>query len=409
MASLKGRERGPDLASYGLRNEIVGLWALWGCGKSFSSPIQKQFMNLLTSISLLVSLVASQNSDNSTIATSAVTELAPLCIAEPVEYNTSWRIAAVFIVFGAAALGSIISSTLGARALKQPSQHITMAFHLLKMFGVGVIASTAWIHLLVEAFEAFSSPCLPEWWAGYGAPWVGVFGLFAAFAVQLIELAGHSYARTHHSSSESSKIRQDTKNNTPAIVALDYSADPVALPTSRLDDNRSTTTQVSNEFVLIKSISTIVLEMGILLHSVIIGIALGVTGNSEFFPLLIAISFHQLFEGMALVIILSESVMAKWLRWTLLIAYPLSTSLGTAIGIGLQSTYNESDGSMVLMRGIFDSLSSGILIYNTYCTLVGGEINHNSVFTQFTPSFKVACFGSMYFGAAAMALIGKWA
>jgi zinc transporter 1/2/3 len=64
---------------------------------------------------------------------------------------------------------------------------------------------------------------------------------------------------------------------------------------------------------------------------------------------------------------------------------------------------------MVLMRGIFDSLSSGILIYNTYCTLVGGEINHNSVFTQFTPSFKVACFGSMYFGAAAMALIGKWA
>lgn len=42
------------------------------------------------------------------------------------------------------------------------------------------------------------------------------------------------------------------------------------------------------------------LEMGILFHSVFIGMALSVTGGSGFIVLLIAIVFHQTFEGLAL-------------------------------------------------------------------------------------------------------------
>jgi len=42
------------------------------------------------------------------------------------------------------------------------------------------------------------------------------------------------------------------------------------------------------------------LEMGILFHSVFIGMALSVSTGSEFVVLLIAISFHQTFEGLAL-------------------------------------------------------------------------------------------------------------
>lgn len=45
-------------------------------------------------------------------------------------------------------------------------------------------------------------------------------------------------------------------------------------------------------------LNTIVLEFGILAHSVIIGITLGVSPQSEFATLLVAICFHQFFEGM---------------------------------------------------------------------------------------------------------------
>ena len=43
------------------------------------------------------------------------------------------------------------------------------------------------------------------------------------------------------------------------------------------------------------------LELGVVVHSVIIGVGLGVTTNhSDLDSLLIAISFHQLFEGLGL-------------------------------------------------------------------------------------------------------------
>lgn len=44
-----------------------------------------------------------------------------------------------------------------------------------------------------------------------------------------------------------------------------------------------------------------VLELGILVHSVIIGISLGASQSPETIkPLLVALSFHQFFEGMGL-------------------------------------------------------------------------------------------------------------
>jgi zinc transporter 1/2/3 len=44
-----------------------------------------------------------------------------------------------------------------------------------------------------------------------------------------------------------------------------------------------------------------VLELGIVVHSVIIGISLGASeGPSTIKPLVVALSFHQMFEGMGL-------------------------------------------------------------------------------------------------------------
>lgn len=43
------------------------------------------------------------------------------------------------------------------------------------------------------------------------------------------------------------------------------------------------------------------LELGIIVHSVIIGISLGASGEAETVrPLVFAIAFHQFFEGMGL-------------------------------------------------------------------------------------------------------------
>lgn len=46
-----------------------------------------------------------------------------------------------------------------------------------------------------------------------------------------------------------------------------------------------------------KRISTFILEAGVAAHSVIIGVTLGISSGSEFIGLLIALLFHQFFEG----------------------------------------------------------------------------------------------------------------
>lgn len=49
-----------------------------------------------------------------------------------------------------------------------------------------------------------------------------------------------------------------------------------------------------------RQITAYVLELGIALHSLIIGLTLGVAADAEFLTLLVALSFHQFFEGFAL-------------------------------------------------------------------------------------------------------------
>ena len=48
------------------------------------------------------------------------------------------------------------------------------------------------------------------------------------------------------------------------------------------------------------ALQCLLLEAGILFHSIFIGMALSVTPAPGFYVLLVAISFHQTFEGLAL-------------------------------------------------------------------------------------------------------------
>lgn len=89
----------------------------------------------------------------------------------------------------------------------------------------------------------------------------------------------------------------------------------------------------------------------------------------------------------------------------------IMTPIGCAIGIGIHSSFNNNLdlSSSILASAILDSLSAGILLYNSYISLMSNEMNQNPEFRQATLVRKCVCFISMYLGAGMMALIGKWA
>ncbi|KAF9356979.1 high-affinity Zn(2+) transporter zrt1 [Mortierella sp. NVP85] len=159
-----------------------------------------------------------------------------------------------------------------------------------------------------------------------------------------------------------------------------------------------------------RRISTYILEAGIAAHSVIIGVSLGVSTGSEFTGLLIALVFHQFFEGFALGARIADLAFdTTYTHYILAIIFSLTTPVGAAIGIGISSTYSSHSTSSLLVEGIFDSISTGILLYMGYVNLLAIEFNLNGEIRKESKKIKSMCFLALWLGAAAMAIIGRFA
>ncbi|KAG0039874.1 high-affinity Zn(2+) transporter zrt1 [Podila clonocystis] len=159
-----------------------------------------------------------------------------------------------------------------------------------------------------------------------------------------------------------------------------------------------------------RRISTYILEAGIAAHSVIIGVSLGVSSGAEFTGLLIALIFHQFFEGFALGARIADlSFDTTYTHYLLALIFSLTTPTGAAIGIGISNTYSPNSKTSLLVEGIFDSVSTGILLYMGYVNLLAIEFNLNGEIRKESKKMKSMCFIALWAGALAMAIIGRFA
>lgn len=155
----------------------------------------------------------------------------------------------------------------------------------------------------------------------------------------------------------------------------------------------------------------LVLEFGVLFHSVIIGLTLGSVGGDEFSTLYVVIVFHQSFEGLGLGARLSAIQFPhrlRWLPYVLCIGYGLTTPIAIAIGIGLSTIYDSGSFTANVVSGILDSTSAGILLYTGFVELLARDFLFNP---DRTDDDKQLLFmlASLFLGAGIMALLGKWA
>ena len=372
----------------------------------------------------------------------SISDQTDTCAAENVSsYNLSFHLIGVFIILCTSSVGIGLTMILGSYL---HSPFMKSVVHMCKMFGIGIMAATAWIHLLPDAFAQFSNSCLNSSWQVYGTAYVGLFGLIASFAVQLIEFTinsfgGLSHGHSHNimpdktdqlpihihssfstvcseinSSSPSSSISNlnDDYSNVPSPEKLLFNFSSVPsndLISIRVEQPSEIETE-NDHYVRDPALSVILLECGIIIHSFIIGLTLGTTGDSVYLPLLIAIVFHQVFEGMALGALISllkfENPYSKIIMF---IMYPTVTPLGNVVGIAVRSYFNKNNSTTILIQGILGSISAGILFYNTYSELIASEINNSSSFRKLSTFEKNLSFFFMYLGAAGMAVLAVWA
>jgi zinc transporter 1/2/3 len=154
----------------------------------------------------------------------------------------------------------------------------------------------------------------------------------------------------------------------------------------------------------------IILEFGVIFHSVIIGLTLGSAGD-EFPVLYPVIVFHQSFEGLGIGARLSAIPFPKrvsWMPWALCTAYGLTTPIALAIGLGVRTTYNEASMTANIVSGVLDSVSAGILIYTGFVELLARDFLFNPDRTRDDRQLTFMVI-SVLLGAGIMALLGKWA
>lgn len=158
----------------------------------------------------------------------------------------------------------------------------------------------------------------------------------------------------------------------------------------------------------------LLLEAGILFHSVFIGMAVSVATGTSFVILLIAISFHQTFEGFALGSriaslipdLFSPSSMKPWL---MALAYGTTTPIGQALGLILHNLYDPASKAGLLTVGITNAISSGLLLFAGLVELLAEDFLSESSYETLRGRRRVEACLAVAGGALLMAFVGAFA
>lgn len=206
--------------------------------------------------------------------------------------------------------------------------------------------------------------------------------IFVLFFVELLVMRYSPFAHDHPNSLEYGN--RDSAGDVAQADDANKSSNSVGLHPPGQDRPHSRARDVEgyssiNEFAA-QMTGIFILEFGVIFHSVFIGLTLAVAGP-EFKTLYIVLVFHQTFEGLGLGSRLAAAPWPKSKQWTpylLGISYGLSTPIAIAIGLGVRQTFSPGSEKHLLVNGIFDSISAGILIYTGLVELMAHEFLFNA-------------------------------
>ncbi|CAG8648548.1 25074_t:CDS:2, partial [Cetraspora pellucida] len=280
--------------------------------------------------------------------------------------------------------GAHLAALFKYPAFKIPS----IVFFITKHFGSGVILATAFVHMLPSAFASLNNPCLPSVWTSYGA-WPGAIAMMAALFIFFIE-----YFALRVADKMGEVNNEDTVNEAVA--------DKPGVTFEHFHHHAHTVLGTRAEIIGI-----IILECGICFHSVIIGMALSVSGD-EFISLFVALIFHQMFEGLGLGSRIAElHFPPKSIEpWLMSLAYGTTTPIGILIGLLIRNSYNPNSDTALIVQGVFDSISAGILLYAALVELIANDFIYDLDFQNKIPKQnQIVAFTCLIVGAGIMSLI----
>jgi zinc transporter 1/2/3 len=341
----------------------------------------------------------------------------PCAEAVPTDFDLSLHIASVFIILTASSLG--VAFPLVAKYNKKLNvNHYSII--LGKCAGTGVILACALIHMIQPSNAALTSECVPTAFNTVYPAFAYLFALIAALAMHFLEFILSSYFVGDSNLEEIEHVIKEAQNVDDSHEFGDVEKDQNVDDSHELGDvekdqkvNDSPQLESSSEQKRLQAkrlSEAYMVEFGVSVHSILIGLAVGVTGKDDLLALLVALIFHQAFEGVALGSRLSDTTLGIWNEVFLGAIFALSAPVGIAIGIGIYSTFNANGETFLIVQGVFDGICGGILLYTGFIFLLLDFPSDMELYCrgQHERLMKAGMFFFLWVFAGLMSLIGMF-
>ena len=349
------------------------------------------------------SLVTTMRAMNATIAAlkaqlAATPDPDPCSNTLDGSYNTPLHIGSAFIILLSSCLG-VASVLLGKRhaALRLPPLCIALG----KTFGTGIVLACALVHMLQPSVVSLTGPCVPASISTDYPAYSYLIAMLAAVAVQTIDMLARDLqlsVRAKPAAVIMCTAEDCQHEKLPLLAASDpkqskygelaasaFAAGGVqleALPQAGGEGGSASSPSPGRELSLSSAppapqphahkappqhsiLSLLAAEFGFTLHSLFIGLAVGVVADSDLNALLVALCFHQFFEGVALGARLTDSSLSFSQDNALALIFTVSAPIGIGCGVGLMSSggINTNGQTFSMVQGIFDAVCAGILLH----------------------------------------------
>ena len=346
-------------------------------------------------------------------------------------FSENLRIASIFIMLVAGLFGVIFPLVYyGNQDVSGMKRiHDSELFLILRTFAAGVMLALGFIHLLFEAVIELAEvvpdyPCL---------------GLTLAVVGILLVLAFEQIAISF---SEASMVCCDASKPRPkTILSGPHDVIPPAEEETNLDNlqvvasvaNQPRTSEIhehvhhhygssfnllANSNVPSSLIKAYVMEISVAVHSFILGVSLGALAGKSYLPtleaLIIALVFHQIFEGIGMGTAIQQARLELKTAKVVLFVLVFVLSVPMGIVIGLLVTYypNQSvdektqERNAKLTMGILNAIAAGLLIYISMIEMLA-EAFQTTVLSN-NIALRAKLYASMCLGVVFLSVIAIW-
>ncbi|KAL5055290.1 hypothetical protein RYX36_035972 [Vicia faba] len=309
------------------------------------------------------------------------------------EKALSLKIIAIFAILVTSMIGVCLPLVSRSVPALSPDGNL---FVIVKCFAAGIILGTGFMHVLPDSFDMLWSDCLDEkpW---HEFPFSGLAAMFSAVVTMMVDSLATSY------------YSQKGKKGVIIPAEGEGGEDQEMGAVHAGHHHHYEAKTDSDESKLLRyRVVAMVLELGIVVHSVVIGLAMGSSNNTcSIKGLVAALCFHQMFEGMGLggCILQAEYKFVK--KAIMVFFFSVTTPLGIALGIAMSSSYKENSPKALITVGLLNGSSAGLLIYMALVDLLAADFMSKRM--QGSIKLQLKSYVAVFLGAGGMSLMAKWA